>query len=172
MGPEETIELLHLERGTCGYMASTYQSPMTTHANAGAIRTIGRAFYFLVTVDARIQLHRIWSDQIYHHYAGDPLEVLLLPPDAEATTAVVGSDLEGGMHPQLLIPAGTFHAGRLTPGGTSALLGTTSWPGVADGEFEFGDAGVLQQKYPDVASLIGAFMPTGGPAGSGTSNTG
>jgi predicted cupin superfamily sugar epimerase len=61
------------------------------------------------------------------------------------------------MRPQLLIPGGTFHAGRLAPGGTAALLGSTSWPGVADGEFEWGDVGALQRRHPDVADLIAAY---------------
>src|SRR5215204_2161339 len=39
-------------------------------------RPYGSALYFLVAPDAQIVMHRIRSDQLYHHYMGDPLEVL------------------------------------------------------------------------------------------------
>jgi predicted cupin superfamily sugar epimerase len=138
-------------------MATTYRSPLEVPANAGAVRTIGQALYFLVTPEAGVLLHRIWSDQVYHHYAGDPLEVLLLPERGEAYTSLVGADLGATMRPQLLIPAGTFHAGRVRAGGEFALLGTTSWPGVAEGEFELGDVGDLQRRYPELAIEISSF---------------
>jgi hypothetical protein len=157
MTPEQIIELLGLERGTCGYMASTYLSPLEVAPGSAVSRTIGQALYFLITPDAGVALHRIQSDQIYHHYAGDALEVLLLPDDGAARTVVVGSELEYGMRPQLFIPAGTFHVARLEDGGVCALLGTTSWPGVADDEFERGDASLLQRRHPEIAQQIAEF---------------
>jgi len=90
-------------------------------------------FYFMVTADAQIRLHRIRSDQMYHHYMGESLEVLLLYPDGTGEITIIGADLTAGMRPQLLIPGGTFHTSRLqsisAPAGF-ALLGTTEWPGV------------------------------------------
>ena len=157
MTPEQIIALLGLERGTCGYMGLTYRSPLDVTPESAASRTIGQALYFLITPTAGVALHRIGSDQIYHHYAGDPLEVLLLPDDGPALVHVVGSDLEAGMRPQLLIPARTFHVARLADDGDCALLGTTSWPGVADGEFEEGDVALMQSRHPDLADRIAEF---------------
>ena len=156
MTPEQIIELFGLARGTCGYMATTYRSPLEVAPGAAAPRTIGQALYFLITPDAGVALHRIRSDQIYHHYAGDALEVLLLPDDGPAQLHVVGTELERGMRPQLFIPASTFHVARLAAGGECALLGTTSWPGVADGEFEWGDPAALQARQPEWADRIAA----------------
>jgi predicted cupin superfamily sugar epimerase len=150
--------MLHLEPGTCGFMATSYRSRLEVAPQGAAARTIGQALYFLVTPQAPVRMHRIRSDQIYHHYTGDPLEVLLLPEGGAAYTAVVGPDLTSGQRPQLLIPAGTFHAGRVLPGGTSALLGTTSWPGVADGEFEWGAADALAARHPEVAGILPEFL--------------
>jgi uncharacterized protein len=59
--------------------------------------------YFLVTPEASVQLHRIRSDQMYHHYLGDPLEALLLYADGRHDMMQVGSDLSSGMRPQLFI---------------------------------------------------------------------
>jgi predicted cupin superfamily sugar epimerase len=157
MTPERIIELLALERGTCGYMGLTYRSPLAVAPDAAARRTIGEGLYFLITPTAGVALHRIRSDQLYHHYAGAALEVLLLPDEGPGQVHVVGSDLEAGMRPQLLIPAGTFHVARLADGGEWALLGTTSWPGVAGGEFEAGDAAELERRHPKVAAQLATF---------------
>jgi len=43
MTPEQIIELLGLERGTCGYMGTTYRSPLEVAPGAAASRTIGQA---------------------------------------------------------------------------------------------------------------------------------
>jgi predicted cupin superfamily sugar epimerase len=161
LSPDEVIAVLGLEPGTCGFMATSYRSPLRVAPAGAPQRTIGQALYFLVTPQARVRLHRIGSDQIYHHYAGDPLEVLLVPERGVPHTAVVGPDLAGGQRPQLLIAAGTFHAGRVVPGGTAALLGTTSWPGVADGEFEWGDAGALAARHPEIAGTLAEITADG-----------
>ena len=54
---------------------------------------------------------------MYHHYLGDPLEVLLLYPGGKGEVRWVGPDLAAGMRPQLFIPANTFHVSRLPVGG-------------------------------------------------------
>jgi hypothetical protein len=41
MTPEEIVELLCLERGTCGYMGLTYRSPLAVAPDAAVWRTIG-----------------------------------------------------------------------------------------------------------------------------------
>jgi predicted cupin superfamily sugar epimerase len=155
--PAELIATLGLTPGSCGFMATSYRSVLEVTPNGAAQRPIGEALYFLVTLAAGVQLHRIRSDQLYHHYLGDPLEVLLLPEDGPASTAVVGSDFASGQRPQLLVRGGTFHAARVLPGGTSALLGTTSWPALAEGELEMGDAGALAARYPEVADTLADF---------------
>jgi uncharacterized protein len=83
------------------------------------------ALYFLVAPDAQIDMHRIRSDQLYHHYLGDSLEVLMLYPDGTGTVTTVGSDLAAGERPQLFVPGDTFHTSRLGPGPGYALLAST-----------------------------------------------
>src|SRR5215216_7754586 len=60
-------------------------------------------------------MHRIRSDQLYHHYMGDPLEVLMLYPDGTGAVTTVGSDLAAGERPQLFVPGDTSHTSRLGP---------------------------------------------------------
>src|SRR5215213_9746887 len=108
---------------TCGFVAETYRSPLKIPATAlpeaydEGNRPYGSALYFLVSPDAQIVMHRIRSDQLYHHYMGDSLEVLMLYPDGTGAVATVGTDLAAGERPQLFVPGDTFHTSRLAPPG-------------------------------------------------------
>ena len=159
---DEIKDLLGLQRHpTCGFVSESYRSRRIVPADAlpagyEGSRPLGSVLYFLVTSDARIALHRIRSDQMYHHYLGDPLEVLLLP-DGTGEVAVVGTELARGIRRQLLFPGGTFHVSRLRPGGTHALLGTTEWPGVEPPDVELGDRDALMVAYADLREQIIEF---------------
>ncbi len=160
----EIKSTLGLERHpTCGFVAETYRSLLEIPADGlpdvyEGVRPYASALYFLVAPDAGIVLHRIRSDQLYHHYLGDPLEVLMLFPEGDGAIATVGSDLELGMRPQLLIPGGTFHTSRLAPGEAGyALLASTEWPGVEPPDVEHGDIEALVEAYPCFRAQILAF---------------
>jgi predicted cupin superfamily sugar epimerase len=153
----ELIRVLELERGSCGYMAKTFDSGLVVTPDGAAARPAGSCLYFLVTASAGIAAHRIWSDQIYHHYAGAPLDVLLLHRDGSVTRHRVSGDLRGGERPQLLIPAGTYHLGRVADPASWALLGTTSWPAVAADEVEMTSIGELATAYPGATAALEEF---------------
>lgn len=155
------IEQLGLKpHPTCGFVVETYR------AASGAAGQNGSALYFAVTPDARMVIHSIRSDQIYHHYHGDPLQVLLLRPDGSGEVATLGSNFALGQRPQLLIPAHTFHVSRLVAGGRFALLGTTAWPAVLPGDAEFATADALADRYPRMAREIRTFARFAPPAAS------
>lgn len=160
---EQIKELLGLEpHPTCGFTALSYTSSGTIPSDAlprgyEGQRSYASVLYFLVTPDASMALHRIRSDQIYHHYLGDPLEVLLLAADGDAEIVTVGSDLAAGMRPQLLIRGGTWHVSRVVPGGRYALLGTTEWPGFDPADLELADPARLAAEFPAHAGKISAF---------------
>jgi uncharacterized protein len=168
---ERIIELLGLKpHPTCGFVAETYRAQeripdeALPTAYAGS-RPFASVLYFMVSVDAQIRLHRIRSDQMYHHYLGDPLEVLLLYPNGTGEITIIGPDLVAGMRPQVLIPGGTFHTSRLqtlrAPTGF-ALLGTTEWPGFESADLELADPRKLIEAYPTLRREIEAFTRTQG----------
>jgi uncharacterized protein len=160
---EEIKDLLGLEpHPTCGFVAETYRSTLKIPGSAlpqayEGDRPFGSALYFLVTPNAQIVLHRIRSDQLYHHYLGASLEVLLLYPDGTGEVVTVGSDLGAGQRPQLFLPGGTFHTSRLAADADYALLASTEWPGVEPPDVEHGDAEALMQAYPDLRDELRAF---------------
>jgi predicted cupin superfamily sugar epimerase len=86
----EVVQLLGLQpHSTCGLVSETYRSDLAVPAEAlpaayAGARPLGGVLYFLITPQAPVRLHRIQSDQMYHHYLGEPLEVVLLYPDGWA----------------------------------------------------------------------------------------
>ena len=160
---EEIKRLLGLQpHPTCGFVAETYRSSMRIPIDGlpssyEGERPWGSALYFLVTPEAQIVLHRIRSDQLYHHYVGDPLDVLMLLPDGSDAVVTVGADLSAGMRPQLFIPGGTFHISRLHATTGYALLASTEWPGVEPADVEHGEIDEVSASFPKAAQLIREF---------------
>jgi predicted cupin superfamily sugar epimerase len=156
------IEQLGLKpHATCGFVSETFVSGLQVPAASlpaefGGARPLGGVLYFLVTAEACVRLHRIRSDQMYHHYLGDPLEVLLLQPGGVAEVHVLGPDLVAGMRPQLLIPGDTFHAARVK-GGAYALLGTSVWVRPEPADVEMADAQRLLTAHPKARAVITQF---------------
>ena len=116
---DEIRRLLKLEpNATCGYVRETYLSKLSIApgglpAPFADGRPLGSALYFMMSPAAPVKLHRIKNHQLYHHYLGDPIEVLMLHDDGTHTLAVVGSDLRAGQRVQLFIPGNTFHTARI-----------------------------------------------------------
>jgi predicted cupin superfamily sugar epimerase len=156
-------DLLELHApGTCGFVRESYKSDVQIPAEVlpsgySDNHSLGNVLYFLVTREASVHLHRIRSDQMYHHYQGDPLDVLLLYTDGRHELRVVGPDLASGMRPQLLIPGGTFHAARITNDFGFALLGTSVWLRAEPADVEIGDRAVLIKSHPAAQSQIIEF---------------
>jgi predicted cupin superfamily sugar epimerase len=153
LSADEVREALGLEpHPTCGFVAETYRS--AHRVGPGGLpspfadgRPIGSALFFLVTPDAPVRPHRIRNDQLYHHYLGDPLEVLAMYEDGSQAVEVVGGDIRAGQRLQLFLPGGTFHTARLAPGGRWHLGGSTEWPGVEPPDVETADVDVLGVRF-------------------------
>ncbi len=160
---EQIIESLGLQSPTtCGFVSESFRSEWRVPQSAlpgGYVggRPLGNVFYFLVTAEARVLLHRIRSDQMYHHYLGAPLEVLLLYADGRSEVKQVGGELLAGGRPQLLIPGGTFHTARVAAAGDYALLGTSVWLRADPADVEMGNASALAEQYPAARELILSF---------------
>ena len=161
--PRDIIERLHLQGPTtCGFVSEPYRSAWQVPQSAlppgfEGSRPLGNVFYFLVTTAARVQLHRIRSDQMYHHYLGDPLETLLLYEDGRSEVRIVGADLPAGQLPQLFIPGGTFHTARVAAAGAYSLLGTSVWLRAEPADVEIGDTQSLAAKFPTALEQLKSF---------------
>ncbi|MEU5393480.1 MULTISPECIES: cupin domain-containing protein [Streptomyces] len=124
-------------------------------------RPEGTAIVALLTADDVSALHRLPTDEIWHFYGGDPLELLLLAPDGGARTVVLGPDVLDGQHVQFTVPAGTWMGGRVRGDGRWTLFGCTMAPGFTFDGYEHGDAAELTARYPAVADEIAALSRPG-----------
>lgn len=162
LSPNKIIELLDLiPHPTCGYVRQSYLSKNKLPENVlpeqfSGDRFMGSVLYFLVTPETPIKLHKIHSEQMYHFYLGDPLEVLLLNTDGSAEVKTMGHDLLSGMLSQLYIPGDTFHVSRI-PKGSFALLATTEWPSVEPSDVSVPSVEQLILEYPTARELILQF---------------
>jgi uncharacterized protein len=111
------------------------------------------AIYYLLTEGECSALHALSGTEVYHWYAGAPLQLLLLDETAgTATEVTLGPDLARGHRPQLVVPAGIWQGS--TPAGDWTLVGTTMAPGYTDAGFTLGQRLALQQRFPAVADRI------------------
>lgn len=100
------------------------------------------------------RFHRLPVDEVWHFYGGDPLRLVLLGADGASREVVMGGDPLAGHEVQVVIPAGTWQAGELAPGGRYALFGCTMAPGFTGSMFEGGTRAMLLAGWPDRASDI------------------
>lgn len=173
LSADQVRDLLGLQpHPTCGFVAETYRSP--DRIGRGGLpgpfadgRPLGSALLFLVTPDAPVRPHRIRNDQLYHHYLGDPLEVLAMYENGTHAVEVVGGDLRGGQRLQLFLPGGTFHTARLAAGGRWHLGGSTEWPGVEPPDVETADVDALSARF----AMLPEFL-AGGTVGAAARDAG
>ena len=134
MKAEAIIRALGLEpHPEGGWFRETWREPT-------APRGHGTAIYFLLREGERSHWHRVDADELWHHYAGAPLE-LATSRDAAGPIerAVLGTALDEGQRPQLLVPAGAWQAARSL--GTFTLVGCTVSPAFVFEGFELAPPG-------------------------------
>jgi hypothetical protein len=102
-------------------------------------------------------MHRLRSDEIFHFYSGDPVEMLQLWPDGSGRVVILGSDILNGMQPQVVIPRGVWQGARLLKNGKFALLGATVSPAFEFADYESGRRDELIRSYPKFQDLITAL---------------
>src|ERR1700733_8098084 len=119
-----------------GWYVRTYEAAETVAADAfgearyPSARRTGTAIYYLLEPGTFSEMHRLKSDEVFHFYAGDAVEMLQLKANGRGERVVIGSDLARGQRPQVVVGRGVWQGSRLVAGGEGALLGGTVSPGV------------------------------------------
>lgn len=127
------------------------QQTLTTEHNGD--RNAATSIYFLLTEGDFSAFHRIASDELWHHYDGDTLCVYEIKPDGELICHKLGKE-EDAM-PQVTIPAGSWFGSRVEVNDGYTLCGCTVSPGFDFEDFELADRKMLQNEFPQHASIIG-----------------
>lgn len=117
-------------------------------------QVITSCIYYLLEAADVSAMHRLDSDEIYHFYLGDPLEIFEIYPDGSSKTTVLGNDLDNGMFLQYKVPKGVWQGSVVldTKYGFS-LIGTTMSPEFTYKGFEIADNSLIN-KYPQYEVAI------------------
>jgi hypothetical protein len=155
MTADEIKLLLKLEPHPCegGFFRETYVARERVELPRGS-RSTGTAIYYLLEPGTFSEMHVLASDEVFHFYLGDPVEMLQLYPDGRSALFTLGPDLPAGQHVQLVVSAGVWQGARLVDGGKVALLGCTVTPGFDYTDYRGGSYAELADKWPTEAERI------------------
>jgi hypothetical protein len=158
MTADEIKNLLRLEPHPVegGFFRRTYTSAATVELARG-VRTLGSAIYYLLEAGSFSEMHVLESDEIFHFYLGEPVEMLQLYPDGRSAVLILGPDLPAGQQVQVVVPAGVWQGTRLIGDGKLALLGCSVTPGFDFADYRNATHAELKAKWPDQTERIRAL---------------
>ncbi len=149
----ESLHLLPHPEG--GYYKETYRSSDATQfANFNGQRNIATSIYFLIEQSNFSALHKIKSDETWHFYYGDALEVVEIDLQGELIITSVGSNLKAGDVFQYTVKANHWFGSRVKQGGEFSLVGCTVAPGFDFNDFELAQREQLLLRYPQYQKII------------------
>ena len=142
--------LLHPEGG---YYREIHRSvsrvrPLDGRPERSAMTTI----YFLLVAGQVSRWHRVRSDEVWHHYEGDPVALQIMSDDFERNGTARLGPLASSVCPVQVVPSNCWQTARSL--GAYSLVGCSVGPG-----FDFADfallrdapeqAVILKQRYPE-----------------------
>jgi predicted cupin superfamily sugar epimerase len=140
-----------------GFYLETYRSTAHVAVEGRPSRSALTTIYFLLAAGSFSAWHRVRSDEVWHWYEGEPLELLLVSPDFSTTRRHILGPVGPGIAPVATAPADWWQAAR--PLGRYALCGCTVAPGFEFADFAFlrnhmAECAALQSAAPDLVSLL------------------
>lgn len=141
-------------------------APAAPHNEAAGIsRSASTCIYYMLCDGAYSAWHRIRSDEVWHFYAGDPLDVHVIDAAGHLTTHRLGDALaRDDAAFQVVVPSGCWFAaersalGEVDPAGF-AFVGCTVAPGFEFSEFELANEDRLAAEYPRHEAVIRRLAP-------------
>ena len=134
MTAQEIIAKLGLEpHPEGGWYVQTFEDK----AEGG--RAASTAIYYLLEKGDRSHWHRVDAAEVWHFYAGAPLELSISPDGKWTEMLVLGNDLAAGEVPQIVVPKGHWQSAESS--GAWTLVGCTVAPGFQFAGFEMAPDG-------------------------------
>jgi uncharacterized protein len=102
-------------------------------------RSASTAIYFLLARGEHSHWHRIDAVEVWHWYAGAPLQLDIASENGSRERLTLGSDLAAGERPQAIVPARAWQSAESL--GDWTLVGCTVAPGFEFSGFELAPDG-------------------------------
>lgn len=107
--------------------------------NGSGNRAASTAIYFLLMKGEKSRWHRIDAAEVWHFYAGAPVELHVAAAGSEPVQIVLGADIIGGEEPQVVIPPDSWQCAESL--GDWTLVGCTVALGFEFDKFELAPDG-------------------------------
>ncbi|MHC1775095.1 MAG: cupin domain-containing protein [Lentimicrobium sp.] len=117
-------------------------------------RSASTSIYFLLESGGFSSFHRIKSDELWHFYDGETLEIFWFDETGKPRSILLGRNQEAGELLQFAVPAGCWFAARVKAPGKYTLAGCTVSPGFDFSDFEMAERNELISLYPESEELI------------------
>jgi hypothetical protein len=128
MTADEIIARLKLEpHPEGGHYRQTFCAPDSPRGASTAI-------FFLLKAGEQSRWHKVDADEVWHFYAGAPLELALSDGGRNLRHVRLGTDLDVGELPQAVVPRNVWQAARSL--GSWTLVGCTVAPAFQFEHFE------------------------------------
>lgn len=143
-----------------GFYKETYRSVLEIEGDVFSNgmtgnRSCSTAILFLLVQDSFSAFHRIKSDEVWHFYDGDSVEIHVIEPNGNYQLIRLGKNVLGNEVFQAVVPAGAWFASKTE--GEYSLVGCTVAPGFDFADFELAKGETLAAEFPEQRELIYAF---------------
>ncbi len=122
-----------------GHYRETFRHIPDKNGPEGGGRGAMTAIYFLLRAGETSRWHRVDAAEIWHYYAGAPLELAIAEAGSKPEVHVLGPDLAAGAAPQIIVPQGAWQSARSR--GDWTLAGCTVGPAFDFAGFELAPPG-------------------------------
>jgi len=147
---QQIIEELNLQRlaveGT--YYKNTYVGELNEDQSPIATAMIG--LYATSPLSNSI-FHKLEHDEIWHHYAGSPIDLHLIHPDGRYEKVMLGASIN---NVQFVVPKNVWQAGEVSVTGDWGLFGCTMAPGFTGSAFTAASRSELLKLAPEQRNVI------------------
>ena len=142
-----------------GYYRESYRSETIIPENClpegfPGDRVFSTLVYFLLEQGNFSAFHRIKSDECWHFYAGDPLNVYVIDQSGDLITFTLGTNIKLGQYFNFTVPANCWFASRPLKESSYSFVGCSVSPGFDFEDFELAKADELTNEYPKHEEII------------------
>lgn len=135
-----------------GYFKQTYTADTVVNiVGYDKPRYISTAIYYMLVGDQFSALHRVKSDELWHHYKGGSLTLYAIH-NRKLSRIKMGKSR--GEASQVVIKANTWLAASLNDKKSYCLLGCTVSPGFDYNDWELAERNELIKMYPQHRTII------------------
>jgi len=125
-----------------GWFRETWRSDLTLEppvlpSHYDGPRAAGTAILFVLLPGQESAWHTVRSAELWLHHRGSPVALEFGPAKDNTTTVLLGSEIEAGHHPQLIVPPGQWQRAR-PHGAEASLVSCVVVPGFDFADFDLG----------------------------------